>query len=124
MPALVRVVDELRDFDVDLPGSTPTIDFPDARAPEFGGWDRHGIHADPDKAWQDDGGVRWVNLLCARRSGQLFVATGRLLPLSQRRPGERCLVPIRTTPSEHHGMLQFWPCFRDLERRPQSESGK
>jgi hypothetical protein len=112
-----RVVDELRDFDFELPLATPTIDFPDASSPEYAGWDRHDVYVDLERSWVDAAGVRWVNLLCSRKSGVLFVTVGVTRPLSERRPGERCLAPTRPRSSRRDARLvAFWPCFVDLER--------
>ncbi len=111
----LRVVDELRDFDVELAATTPTIDFPDAGSPEFHGWDRHDVHADLGTSWIDAAGVRRAKLLCSKKSGQLFVSTGIVRPLGERRPGERCLAPMR--PARNGGAItSFWPAFVDLDR--------
>ena len=116
MASIIRLVDELRDFDVDLPAGTDTIDFPDTDAPAFARWDRHDVFVDPSKTWADAGGARWTQLLCSRRSGELFVTVGCVRPLSARRPGERCLAPVRAAPDARTGLQRFWPCFVELDR--------
>jgi hypothetical protein len=115
MPAMVRMVDELRDFDVDLPASTLSVDFPAADSPDFARWDRHDVFVDLDKTWEDAAGDRWTHLLCARRSGELFVSSGRVRPLSERRPGERCLAPVRLAAEARGRVQRFWPCFVELD---------
>ena len=123
MAAVIRLVDVLRDFDVDLPVGTATIDYPDLDAPAFSRWDRHDVFVDLSKAWQDAAGQRWTNLLCARRSGELFVSVGRVRLLEARRPGERCLAPVRAGPDARSGMQRFWPCFVELDLPLEGRSG-
>ncbi len=123
MIGVVRVVDELRDFDVDIPADSPSIDFPDTRSRDYYGWDRHGIHSDLDKAWCDAEGAHWASLLCSRKSGAVFMTVERVRPVSERRPGERCLVVVRSPRVDGHGPQQFWPCFVELAGQGRSPSG-
>ncbi len=114
-PGVVRVVDEFRDFDFDLPADTLTLDFPDTRTPECAKWDRHGGYAELSKAWRDGAGDRFVQVILSRRNGALFTAACKVRPLSSRTPGEHCLVHLPSSERTKGGAAQFWPCIRELE---------
>ena len=116
MDDTVRVVDELRDLDVELPGETLTIDFP-ARVPSAAQprWDRQGVECDLANAWADASGHRWARVTCWRKGGA-HVGSARVRPLSERRPGERCYMPVREAREDGKGVAQFWPCFVEMAR--------